>query len=175
MAQWLVERGFPRVAVLTGGLDAWRSAGLPLENFTAAAAAGTSDGSGAEAPVAMPGAFLPSLASRYASAGALPARRMLATVFVDIAGSTRWLVRHPPETVLAVVQRFMRLVTEVALAYGGDVKDFEGDGALLYFESVPRPPRRRSPSGTPSGTAAARPPAAWRRSRPGSASPPARS
>jgi class 3 adenylate cyclase len=29
----------------------------------------------------------------------------------------------------------MHLVTDVALAYCGDVKDFEGDGALLYFES----------------------------------------
>jgi class 3 adenylate cyclase len=38
--------------------------------------------------------------------------------------------------VLAFVQRFMRLITEVALAYCGDVKDFEGDGALLYFDST---------------------------------------
>jgi class 3 adenylate cyclase len=30
----------------------------------------------------------------------------------------------------------MRLVAEVALAYCGDVKDFEGDGVLLYFESA---------------------------------------
>ena len=69
-------------------------------------------------------------------AGGLPARRRLATLFVDIAGSTRLLAHHPPERVLAGVQRFMRLVTEVALAYCGDVKDFEGDGALLYFESA---------------------------------------
>ena len=47
------------------------------------------------------------------------------------------MVEHyPPETVLGVVQRFMHLVTDVALAYCGDVKDFEGDGALLYFEST---------------------------------------
>jgi class 3 adenylate cyclase len=136
VAQWLVERGFRRVAVLSGGLDAWRAAGLPLEDFSEAATGGTSDARGGEAPAALPAAFLPSLASRYVAAGALPTRRLLATVFVDIAGSTRWLARHPPETVLAVVQRFMRLVTEVALAYCGDVKDFEGDGALLYFESV---------------------------------------
>jgi class 3 adenylate cyclase len=67
--------------------------------------------------------------------GARPTRRRLATLFVDIAGSARLLAHHPPERVFAVVQRFMRLVTEVALAYCGDVKDFEGDGALLYFES----------------------------------------
>lgn len=80
--------------------------------------------------------FLPSLADRYLLDGALPARRRLTTLFVDIAGSTRLLAHYPPETALAVVQRFMRLVTEIALAYCGDVKDFEGDGALLYFEST---------------------------------------
>lgn len=62
-------------------------------------------------------------------------RRRLATLFVDIAGSTRLVVHHPPETVLGVVQCFAELVTDLALAHGGRVKDFEGDGVLLYFES----------------------------------------
>jgi class 3 adenylate cyclase len=65
-----------------------------------------------------------------------PMRRRLATLFVDIAGSTSLLVRHPPEVVLGVVQGFMTLVTEVASAHAGTVKDFEGDGALLYFASM---------------------------------------
>ena len=63
-------------------------------------------------------------------------RRRLATLFVDIAGSTSLLVHHPPEVVLDVVQGFMTLVTEVASAHAGTVKDFEGDGALLYFAST---------------------------------------
>jgi adenylate cyclase len=61
--------------------------------------------------------------------------RRLATLFVDIAGSTRLVVRHPPETVLGVVQCFAELVTDIALRHRGRVKDFEGDGVLLYFES----------------------------------------
>jgi class 3 adenylate cyclase len=65
-----------------------------------------------------------------------PVRRRLATLFVDIAGSTSLLMHHPPEVVLGVVQGFMAMVTEVASAYAGTVKDFEGDGALLYFASV---------------------------------------
>jgi class 3 adenylate cyclase len=60
----------------------------------------------------------------------------VATLFADIAGSTSLLVHHPPEVVLGVVQRFMTLVTEVASAHAGTVKDFEGDGALLYFAST---------------------------------------
>jgi class 3 adenylate cyclase len=67
---------------------------------------------------------------------AAPIRRRLATLFVDIAGSTSLLAHHPPEAVLDVVQGFMILVTEVATAHRGTVKDFEGDGALLYFASV---------------------------------------
>ena len=65
-----------------------------------------------------------------------PTRRRLATLFVDIAGSTSLLVHHPPEVVLGVVQGFMRLVTVIATAHAGSVKDFEGDGALLYFAST---------------------------------------
>jgi class 3 adenylate cyclase len=63
-------------------------------------------------------------------------RRRLATLFVDIAGSTRLVVRHPPETVLGVVQCFAGLVTDIALRFRGHVKDFEGDGVLFYFESA---------------------------------------
>ena len=65
-----------------------------------------------------------------------PLRRRLTTLFVDIAGSTSLLVHHPPEVVLDVVQGFMTLVTELATAHAGTVKDFEGDGALIYFASV---------------------------------------
>jgi class 3 adenylate cyclase len=135
VARWLAGQGFSRVSVLDGGMTAWREAGLPLERFEGEPAA-TGDLRGPLGPDdAERAAFLPSLAHRYLRGGGMPARRRLATLFVDIAGSTRLLAHHPPERVLAVVQRFMRLVTEVALAYCGDVKDFEGDGALLYFES----------------------------------------
>jgi class 3 adenylate cyclase len=65
-----------------------------------------------------------------------PQRRRLAILFVDIAGSTSLLVHHPAEVVLGVVQGFMRLVAAVASAHAGTVKDFEGDGALLYFSST---------------------------------------
>jgi class 3 adenylate cyclase len=67
---------------------------------------------------------------------AVPMRRRLTTLFVDIAGSTSLLVHHSPEVVLSVVQGFMTLVTEIASSHAGTVKDFEGDGALVYFASV---------------------------------------
>lgn len=63
-------------------------------------------------------------------------RLRLATLFVDIAGSTRLVVHYEPETVLGVVQCFAELVSDIALAHHGHVKDFEGDGVLLYFDSA---------------------------------------
>jgi class 3 adenylate cyclase len=63
-------------------------------------------------------------------------RRRLATLYADIAGSTRLVVHHEPETVLGVVQCFAELVSDIALTHRGHVKDFEGDGALLYFDSA---------------------------------------
>jgi class 3 adenylate cyclase len=71
----------------------------------------------------------------YAEAD-LPIRRELTVLFVDIADSTRAILGQAPEQALAFVQRFMSVATEAALAYCGDVKDYEGDGALLYFESA---------------------------------------
>jgi len=66
----------------------------------------------------------------------LPTRKELTVLFVDIADSTATVLHQPPEVALALVQRFMGVVTEIALENCGDVKDYEGDGALLYFESV---------------------------------------
>ena len=79
--------------------------------------------------------FLPGLVEAYAEED-LPVRRELTVLFVDIADSTQAILGQPPEQALAFVQRFMSIATEAALAYCGDVKDYEGDGALLYFESV---------------------------------------
>lgn len=81
-------------------------------------------------------AFVPSLVAHTLAQSELPIRRELAVLFVDIADSARAIVRQPLEAALVIIQRFTRLVTEIALAHCGDVKDYEGDGALLYFRST---------------------------------------
>ena len=63
-------------------------------------------------------------------------RRRLVTLFADIAGSTRIVMHHEPEKVLGAFQCFSELVSDIALAHRGHVKDFEGDGVLLYFDSA---------------------------------------
>ncbi len=142
---------------MQGSLQAWQQAGYPMVSV------GTGehpvrDAQAEEAPapprrsastLASPGepavpprpahahTFLAGLAHHYLAQQHLPVRKELTVLFVDIADSTATVLQQPPEVALALVQRFMELVTEVALAHCGDVKDYEGDGALLYFESVP--------------------------------------
>ena len=81
-------------------------------------------------------AFLPGLVENYANRHELPIKRELTVLFADIADSTPAILSVSPEEALRFVQRFMGIVTDAALTYCGDVKDYEGDGALLYFESV---------------------------------------
>jgi class 3 adenylate cyclase len=135
------------VYVLREGLEAWTRAGFPTlpvdldeqptrvgarVSATAASATASADSSG----TAHAHTFLPGLVESYANQHDLPVKRELTVLFADIADSTAAIVGRPPEEALAFVQRFMGVVTEAALAYCGDVKDYEGDGALLYFESV---------------------------------------
>lgn len=80
--------------------------------------------------------FVPSLVERYLEHQTLPMSKELAIVFVDIADSASTFFHLPPAQAMSVLQRFSQLVTDLALAHCGDVKDYEGDGALLYFGSL---------------------------------------
>jgi class 3 adenylate cyclase len=128
--------------VLAGGLDAWLSSGLPAVEVDLGVQPDVARGTladrnvGSGSGVAHANAFLPSLVEHYVERSDLPLRRELTVLFVDIADSTPLIVEREPEAALALVQRFMEAVTEVALSFCGDVKDYEGDGAMLYFESV---------------------------------------
>jgi class 3 adenylate cyclase len=134
---------FPSVFVLENGLEAWKSAGFPTLPVDPAELPARAEGdaerantSGADSTNHHTHAFLPGLVENYANRHELPIKRELAVLFVDIADSTPAILGVSPEAALQLVQRFMGIVTEAALTYCGDVKDYEGDGALLYFESV---------------------------------------
>ena len=128
--------------MLAGGLAAWVTSGFPAVEVDSAlqpVAAGGADAvrvGDSASGVAHANAFVPSLVEHYVERSDLPLRRELTVLFVDIADSTPLIVQREPEAALALVQRFMEVVTEVALSFCGDVKDYEGDGAMLYFESV---------------------------------------
>jgi len=142
----LTEEGFDSVSVLKDGFGAWQAAGYPTVAIDPEALPlydpeGATAGSGVRAvsdgsPIRHIHAFLPGLVENYVNKFELPMRRDLTVLFVDIADSTRTIVERTPDEALSYVQSFMGIVTEIALNYCGDVKDYEGDGALLYFESV---------------------------------------
>jgi len=124
--------------VLGRGLEGWKEADLPIRSIDADAdsAIAPRDPNALPSQSAHEHTFLPGLVENYANQRELPLKRELAILFVDIPDSTRAVVQKEPEEALAFVQRFMGIVTDAALAWCGDVKDYEGDGALLYFESV---------------------------------------
>jgi class 3 adenylate cyclase len=145
---WLQAEGFASASALRGGLIAWEQAGYPTvpfrleQTFTADEEAKKTESSTVAAlPVTSPvtshaHTFLSGLVEAYAAQQGAPVRKELTVLFVDIAESTVAVATQLPETTLAQVQHFMEVVTEIALAHCGDVKDYEGDGALLYFDSV---------------------------------------
>ncbi len=141
---------------LRGGLLAWKEAGYPtvaIEKEQTLAMASKAEAASTQALLTssaiIPGGesvilpvlshahtLLPGLVEKYLAQENLPTKKELAVHFVDIADSTATIVHLPPEKALALVQHFMEAVTEIALEHCGDVIEYEGDGALLYFESA---------------------------------------
>ena len=80
--------------------------------------------------------FVPGVVAHFLAHQDLPVTTDLAVLFVDLADATRMVVRQPPSQALRLIQRFTETVTDIAVAHCGDVKDYEGDGALLYFASI---------------------------------------
>jgi adenylate cyclase len=70
--------------------------------------------------------------------------REIGALFVDLVGSTAMATTRPPAEVVAVLNRFFKVVVEVTEQEGGLVNKFEGDAALCVFGA---PVRRADPAG----------------------------
>jgi adenylate cyclase len=70
--------------------------------------------------------------------------RDVAVLFVDLVGSTGLAAHRPPTEVVALLNRFFRLVVETVERHGGWVNKFEGDAALCVFGA---PNERDEPAG----------------------------
>ena len=127
-----------------GGLETWREAGLPTEPLSAAAASIAWKEVAlddllrpVESSARSESLFLPRIAGQtFLEGRTLPLKQEMVTLFVDMVGSTRLVFEQPPEAVLELMQAFMEIVIDIAAYHCGDVHDFEGDGALLYFEGA---------------------------------------
>jgi len=74
--------------------------------------------------------------AELAAAGGFDAggeRREVTVLFVDLQGYTAYSERQRPEAVVAMLNRFFRVVVAVVNREGGWVNKFEGDAALCVF------------------------------------------
>ncbi len=130
LAMWLQRSGYTEVAVLEGGLPAWRAAGLDLAPVDPGPRAACK---WQDAPSLTTEAERPIAEQSWLAGVSLPARRQLAVLFVDIVDSTGLIETQDPQRAFEAIERLMSIVVAVGVAHCGDVRDFEGDGALLYF------------------------------------------
>jgi len=144
VALWLAQAGYGDVAVLEGGLPAWLEARYPTRDVSLAERRLVDRwmSAGRFAAAAAPKGSASLIAeSAFLAGHKLPIRREMAVVFVDMVDSTSLLSTRSAEEVLALVQAFMEVVVAITVQHCGDVHDFEGDGAMLYFagpgEAVP--------------------------------------
>ncbi len=144
VARYLVEAGYQDVSILEGGLQAWVDArhelarvdleadvaAVPWKDFEIGAARGP-----ARVPISPNTAFLPRVAGQsFLDGRELPTKREMVPMFVDMVDSTELIVHRSAGEVLELMQTFMEAVIDVGVYHCGDVHDFEGDGAFLYFE-----------------------------------------
>ena len=132
--------------MLRGGIEAWVGAGYPVEPVRME---GSSEVAWKEFPLedrlhAKPGTvatreslFLPRIAGQtFLEGRSLPLKQEMVALFVDMVDSTSLVLNRSPEDVLEIMQTFMEIVIDVGAYHCGDVHDFEGDGAFLYFEGA---------------------------------------
>lgn len=131
VARYLVEEGYEDVSILDGGLQIWADAGyqlapVDLDDDVAAVPWKDFELDVARGPRVAGQSFL--------DGRKLPIKRDMVPVFVDMVDSTELIVHRSAEEVLELIQIFMEAVIDVGVYHCGEVHDFEGDGAFLYFE-----------------------------------------
>lgn len=146
VARWLVQEGYRNVSVLDGGFPAWIDAGHELASLDLEAdarAVAWKDfemafrKSAASVEITPDTAFLPRIAGQsFLDGRELPTRRNMVAMFVDMVDSTGLVLHRSAEEVLEIIQTFMEVVIDTGAYHCGDVHDFEGDGAFLYFEGA---------------------------------------
>lgn len=65
-------------------------------------------------------------------------RRELAFLFADMRGFTHYSAQRSPEQVIAYLNRYYGVITEVLHDHGGTIDKFSGDGIMVFF-GAPKP------------------------------------
>lgn len=131
VARWLLQLGYRHVWILEGGLTSYSDAKERIGSVS------LSERDRVPRWVAAPSDQQPKalIVQTALTSSDATAPQEMAVLFVDMVDFSSRVVRDGPKKVLALVQQFMRCVSGVAQSHCGDVRDFEGDGALVYFAS----------------------------------------
>jgi PAS domain S-box-containing protein len=60
-------------------------------------------------------------------------RRHVALLFADLRGFTRLTMRFPPDDVVAILNQFFTVMTDIAYSYNGTIFDIAGDELMVGF------------------------------------------
>ncbi len=60
-------------------------------------------------------------------------RRHVALLFADLRGFTRLTMRFPPDDVVAILNQFFSVMTDIAYSYSGTIFDIAGDELMVGF------------------------------------------
>jgi class 3 adenylate cyclase len=60
-------------------------------------------------------------------------RREIAALFIDLRGFTAFTEASEPEDVMGVLREFHQAMGDLAMAYGGTIERFAGDGIMIFF------------------------------------------
>jgi adenylate cyclase len=83
-------------------------------------------------------AILDTILSGALKDGLVGKRQALAFLFADVRGFTAYCAAHPPEQVIAFLNRYYGVITPALHRYGGTIDKFSGDGIMVFF-GAPQP------------------------------------
>jgi predicted ATPase/class 3 adenylate cyclase len=72
-------------------------------------------------------------ALRAQEAGGGQQRKFVTVLFADVVGSTHMSQRLDPEEIMAIIDGALRRLTAVIERYGGQVRNYQGDGLMALF------------------------------------------
>lgn len=78
-------------------------------------------------------AILDTILSGALRDGQAGTRQPLAFLFADIRGFTALCAAHPPEQVIAFLNRYYGVITPALHRHGGTIDKFSGDGIMVFF------------------------------------------
>ena len=80
--------------------------------------------------------YVPDIEDKSLTFGNTGLRFEATTLFIDMRGSTKTLNKHNRRTVAKIHKAYFHVVVTVVKSLGGEVRSFNGDGMLAFFQGT---------------------------------------